>query len=153
MKFVALATTLLAIPCAFAQTSTNVSVSFDQTYDNPGGSLTTVACSNGPNGLISKGFTNFTSLPGFPNIGGSFAVEGFNSVNCGTCWALTFNGTTINVLAIDVAPRGFNIALAAMNKLTNNQGEFLGRVNATARMVGQLDACEEGSRTSGSGHA
>ncbi|TFK84020.1 Cerato-platanin-domain-containing protein [Polyporus arcularius HHB13444] len=151
MKFAALATALIALPCAFAQTSTPVSVSFDQTYDNPVGSLDIVACSDGPNGLESKGFSNFTSLPGFPNIGGAFAVEGFDSANCGTCWALTFNGTTINVLAIDTAPDGFNIALAAMNKLTNNQAQFLGRINATARMVGQLDACEEGSRTSGAG--
>ncbi|KAI0696577.1 Cerato-platanin-domain-containing protein [Cerioporus squamosus] len=149
MKFAALAISLFALPSAFAQTATNVSVSFDQTYDNPGGSLTTVACSDGPNGLITKGFSNFTSLPGFPNIGGAFAIGGFNSANCGTCWALTFNGTTINVLAIDTASNGFNIALAAMNKLTNNQAEFLGRVNATARMIGQLDACEEGSRTGG----
>ena len=102
--------------------------------------------------IVISGFTNFTSLPGFPNIGGAFAVEGFDSENCGTCWALTFNGTTISVLAIDVAPRGFNIALGAMNLLTNNQGEFLGRVNATAQMIGLIDACEEGSRTGGHGH-
>jgi hypothetical protein len=60
----------------------------------------------------------------------------FNSPNCGTCWKLTFNGTSINVAAIDHAAAGtFNIALSAMNKLTNNQAQFLGRVNAQAQQV------------------
>ncbi len=64
MKFAALATALIALPCAFAQTSTPVSVSFDQTYDNPGGSLDIVACSDGPNGLESKGASaSFTPYP------------------------------------------------------------------------------------------
>ena len=66
---------------------------------------------------------------------------------CGTCWAITFNRTTINVLAIDQASGGFNIAQAAMDQLTNGFARFLGRVNATAVMVGQMDACEAGSRT------
>jgi hypothetical protein len=60
----------------------------------------------------------------------------FNSPNCGTCWQLTYNGVSINVAAIDHAGAGtFNIALKAMNKLTNNQAEFLGRVNAQAQQV------------------
>lgn len=80
--------------------------------------------------LHCTGFTTFGSLPDFPNIGGASAVEGFNSANCGTCWQLTFNGTSINVLAVDHAGSGFNIGLTAMNKLTNNQATFLGRVNA-----------------------
>ena len=63
MKFAALlATALLALPCALAQTVRKVSVSFDETYDNPAGSLDTVACSNGPNGLESKGKPVLTML-------------------------------------------------------------------------------------------
>ncbi|KAI0742198.1 Cerato-platanin, partial [Irpex lacteus] len=74
--------------------------------------------------------------PGFSNIGGAGAVAGFNSAACGTCWQLTFNGTSINVTAIDHAAAGtFNIALTAMNKLTHNQAQFLGRVNAQATQV------------------
>ena len=109
-------------------------VSFDQTYDQASNSLAIVACSNGANGLLTKGFTTFGSLPTFPNIGGSFAVAGFNSPNCGTCWNLSFNGTSINVLAIDHSV-GFNIALEALNTLTNGNAVQLGRITATATQV------------------
>ncbi|KAH9914501.1 Cerato-platanin-domain-containing protein [Epithele typhae] len=141
MKVSAVAAALLAISAALALPSapragpTTVSVSFDQTYDVNTTSLDTVACSNGPNGLESQGFNTFGQLPGFPNIGGAFAVSGFGSANCGTCWNLTFKGTTISVLAIDTASGGFNIALEAMNALTHNQATFLGRVNASAVQV------------------
>ena len=82
------------------------------------------------------GYTTFGSLPGFSNIGGAFAVAGWNSPNCGTCWKLTYNGKSINVLAIDHSGAGtFNIALGAMNRLTNNQAEFLGRVTVTYSQV------------------
>ena len=43
------ALSVLAAPSATA------TVSYDQTYDNAGGDLATVACSNGPHGLIRKG--------------------------------------------------------------------------------------------------
>ena len=82
------------------------------------------------------GFTTFGSLPTFSNIGGAGAVAGWNSPNCGSCWKLTYNGTSINVLAVDHSAAGtFNIALAALNKLTHNQAVFLGRVNAQATQV------------------
>ncbi|KAK7690777.1 hypothetical protein QCA50_005876 [Cerrena zonata] len=132
MKFVAIFTALAAIPAAFAAT---VSVSFDQTYDTASNSLATVACSDGANGMLTKGFTTFGSLPHFPNIGGAPAIGGWNSANCGTCWQLTFNGRKINVLAIDVGSSGFNIALGAMNTLTNGQAIQLGRINADAVQV------------------
>ncbi|KAF4614911.1 hypothetical protein D9613_003342 [Agrocybe pediades] len=116
-----------------------VNVSFDTTYDNADQSLTTVACSTGTNGLITKGFTTFGSLPHFPHIGGAPAVTGFNSAGCGTCWKLTFNNNgvskSINVLAIDVAKPDFNIALSAMNELTGGQAEALGRVPITATQL------------------
>lgn len=54
---------------------------------------------------------------------------------CGTCWQLTYGGRTINVLAIDHAASGFNIAEAALNELTNGQAVALGRVDATAVQV------------------
>ncbi|KAF8810055.1 cerato-platanin-related secreted protein [Phlegmacium glaucopus] len=117
-----------------------LTVSFDTTYDNAAQSLNTVACSNGPNGLESRGFTTFGSLPKFPFIGGAPAVTGFDSPGCGTCWQLTFVdsqgvSTSINILAIDVATPNFNIALEAMNALTNGQATFLGRVPVTAVQV------------------
>ncbi|TFY80993.1 hypothetical protein EWM64_g3012 [Hericium alpestre] len=131
MKFSTSIVALVAlIPSALA-----VSVRYDQTYDNAGQSLSTVACSDGPNGLLTKGFTTFGSLPSFPNIGAAQAVAAWNSPNCGTCWRLTYNGTSINVIAIDHAGDGFNLSLEAMNKLTNGQAVFDGVVQATATQV------------------
>ena len=134
MQFKALALTLLAaVSTTFAAT---VTVSYDETYDNSAGSLTTVACSDGPNGLITKGFSSFGSLPQFPNIGGAAAIGSWNSDQCGTCWQLSYNGKSINVLAIDHAEAGtWNIALAALNDLTNGQAIDIGRVEAVATLV------------------
>ncbi|KAI0628791.1 Cerato-platanin [Trametes polyzona] len=134
MKFAPLTAALVAAPAVLGAT-TLTSVSFDQTFDNASNSLDIVACSNGPNGLETKGFTTFGSLPSFPNIGGAPAVTGFNSPACGTCWELTFNGTSINVLAIDVGSKGFNIALEALNTLTHGNAIQLGRINANATQV------------------
>ena len=133
MKFTSLALTLLAaVSTTLAAT---VTVSYDETYDNADGQLTTVACSDGPNGLITKGYDTFGSLPHFPNIGGAAAVAGWNSAQCGSCWQLTYNGKSINVLAIDHADEGFNIALEAMNTLTGGQAQQLGRINASVKQV------------------
>ncbi|KIJ23973.1 hypothetical protein M422DRAFT_237579 [Sphaerobolus stellatus SS14] len=110
-------------------------VSFDTVYDNGDNSLDIVSCSTGQFGLITKGFTTFGSLPNFPYIGGAAVIPGFNSPNCGTCWALTYNGVTINVLAIDHAGAGFNIAEEALNTLTNGQAVQLGRINASVQQV------------------
>ncbi|KAG6890066.1 hypothetical protein C0992_003164 [Termitomyces sp. T32_za158] len=111
MKFTSILSSLILLPAlALAD-----DVTFDQIYDEGTESLNFVACSDGLNGLETKGFTTFSSLPNFPFIGGAVAVEGFNSVNCGTCWNLTFVtggvSRTISVLAIDHAAPGFNIAL------------------------------------------
>jgi hypothetical protein len=127
MKFFA---TLLALPVV----ALAVSLSFDPVYDNAGGSLTTVACSDGANGLIPRGFNTFGQLPGFPNIGGAPAITGHGSSSCGSCWQVKYAGTgkSINILAIDTGSAGFNIAKAAMNTLTNNQADNLGRINVTA---------------------
>ncbi|CAL1703221.1 unnamed protein product [Somion occarium] len=112
-----------------------VRVSYDNTYDNPDNSLSIVACSNGENGLLTKGFTDFASLPTFPNIGGAQAVAGWNSPNCGTCWELSYKGKKINVLAIDHAGDGFNIAQTALDELTNGLAVEVGVIQADARQV------------------
>lgn len=66
-----------------ATTTTTVSairVSYDEGYDDPSRSLTSVACSDGPNGLITThGFQTQGQIPGFPNIGGSFEIAGWGS--------------------------------------------------------------------------
>lgn len=112
-----------------------VSVSYDQIYDKGATSLSTVACSDGSNGLLTKGFTTFNSLPHFPLIGGSPTIPGWNSPHCGKCYKLHYKKGTVNrtifVTAIDAAPGGFNLALHAMNKLTDGQAVQLGRIEAT----------------------
>ncbi|KAJ6531725.1 Cerato-platanin [Mycena capillaripes] len=139
MKFSALTSLLFfALGPVIALADT---VAFDQTYDGASTSLDVVACSDGANGLETRGFTTLGSLPKFPFIGAVGAVEGFNSVNCGTCWQLTYTNATgvkksINVLAVDhAAPGTFNVALEAMNVLTNNQAVALGRVTVTSAKV------------------
>ncbi|KAL6308679.1 Cerato-platanin [Sparassis latifolia] len=124
---------LLLVPTVIGQTA--VSVTYDTTYDLGTNSLNIVACSNGVNGLESKGYTTFGSLPNFPNIGGSFAVTGWNSTGCGTCWNVTYDDTTVTVVAIDTAEDGFNLSEEAMNTLTDNQAVALGSVTATAVQV------------------
>ncbi|KAF8206508.1 immunomodulatory protein [Mycena galopus ATCC 62051] len=136
MKFSAFASFFAFAAVALGQTTSTVA--FDETYDNASESLDVVACSDGVNGLETKGFTTFGSLPKFPFIGAAGAVAGFNSPNCGTCWQLTYAGTgnTINVLAIDHAGAGtFNIALEAMNTLTNGNAVEFGRVTVTSKQV------------------
>ena len=132
MQFKAFALAALAL---FVPSALGVTVSYDQTYDSSSGSLATVACSDGSHGLLTKGFSTFGSLPHFPNVGGAQAVGGWNSASCGTCWQLTWNGKSINVLAIDHADEGFNIAKKAMDSLTGGKAAELGRIDVEAKEV------------------
>ncbi|KAH6919109.1 snodprot1 [Coprinopsis sp. MPI-PUGE-AT-0042] len=135
MKLTAIFSSLTLVAVAAAQ-----SLSYDPVYDNAGGSLATVACSDGANGLLTAGYSTFGSLPRFPNIGGVPAVTGWNSPACGTCWQVTYTdarGVTRseNIIAVDVGRGGFNIARGAMDKLTGNQAVALGRINVSSRQV------------------
>lgn len=128
-------------------------VSYDQGYDDAGRSLTSVSCSDGNNGLITKyGWQNQGAVAGFPRIGGYSGIAGWNSAQvcssrhcppiqkanvkkCGTCYGITYNGNTIYVLAVDRAGDGFNIAKQAMDQLTNGQAASLGRIDANYQQV------------------
>jgi hypothetical protein len=110
-----------------------LSTSYDQRYDSKSASLNTVSCSDGQHGLAAK-YPTFGSLPKFPFIGGMPMVAGWNSENCGTCWKVSYNGTSINVLAVDHA-QGENLSLEAMNALTNGLAVQLGRVQSTVVQV------------------
>jgi hypothetical protein len=114
-------------------------VRYDETYDNASASLDTVACSDGQNGLITKGYSTFGSLPKFPYIGSSDAVEGWNSKNCGTCWNVSYTSggktMSINILAIDHADKGFVLSKTAMNSLTGNLAVDLGTAEAEVQQV------------------
>lgn len=134
ISLLALTTSALAAPVE-ERAGQTISVSYDQKYDVGSSSLTTVACSDGVNGLMSRGYTDFASLPSFPRIGGAPTVAGWNSPNCGNCYQIHYSNphyqNTIFVTAVDAAPGGFNLGLQAMNQLTNNQAVQLGRVDAT----------------------
>ena len=77
MKFISIVA-LLAAP--FAVSATRIGWA---AYDNGEQSLNTVACSDGPNGLVTRGYLVFKDLPTFPNISGSSMVT-WNSPLCGS---------------------------------------------------------------------
>ncbi|EAQ86110.1 hypothetical protein CHGG_07363 [Chaetomium globosum CBS 148.51] len=112
---------------SLAAATSAVTVSYDEGYDRADRSLTEVACSDGTNGLMWKyNWKVLGDVTGFPNIGGSDSIPGWNSPNCGTCWSVSYNGNTIHVVAVDHAGAGLNLGLNAFNKLTNNHGVELG---------------------------
>ncbi|KAH8991578.1 Cerato-platanin [Lactarius akahatsu] len=131
MKF---SSTVISLVTFFSVVSA-VNVRYDTVYDNSKGSLSTVTCSDGANGLLTKGFTTFGSLPSFPNIGAAQVVEGWNSSACGTCWKITFVGKSINVTAMDTGKDGFVLSLEAMNTLTGGHATDLGVVDAQATQI------------------
>ena len=134
----ALFSVAVASPTSRASPTTVEPVRPNNFYDNKYQSLSNVACSDGVNGLVTRGFTTFDSLPTFPNIGGVFAVEHWNSTECGSCWALTWEGTgvTIHATAIDTVYSGFDISDAAVNTLTGgNAGPSFSEVDVDATQV------------------
>jgi len=92
---------------------------FDPTFDNPGGSMDGVACSNGDNGLETQ-FPTFGDLPSFPFIGGAYDIV-WDSPHCGSCWNITnpTTGLSIQMTAIDTSGVGFNLSEEAFANLTN----------------------------------
>ncbi|TKA68289.1 hypothetical protein B0A55_04293 [Friedmanniomyces simplex] len=112
------------------------SVSYDPGYDDKSRSMTAVSCSDGVNGLITKyGWQTQGAIPDFPYIGGSDTIAGWNSPSCGECFAVTWNGRTIHMLAIDHTATGLNMAEEAMNDLTGGQAVFLGRIDGAVVVV------------------
>ncbi|KAK4191266.1 Cerato-platanin [Podospora australis] len=111
-------------------------VSYDEGFDDASRSLNNVACSDGVNGLMWKyNWKTQGDIKNFPYIGGVEAIAGWNSPNCGTCWQATWNGRSINVLAIDHTGSGLNLGLRAMNDLTNGHAIELGRIDAIVQQV------------------
>ncbi|KAG7098504.1 hypothetical protein E1B28_000448 [Marasmius oreades] len=130
----------LLVAVFFALHSNAVIVQFDKIYDKPEGRLESVACSDGPNGLITRGYgPTFGTLPKFNHIGAASAIEGWNSEKCGTCWELKyttkFTQRSIVIFAIDHTEEGFTISEGAMNDLTANQAKLLGRVDVVTTEV------------------
>lgn len=118
-----------AATTAFAQGVTTAS--YDTVYDTASLSTLALACSDGINGLSTKGYSTIGALPRFPMVGAASPVTGWNSPNCGGCYSLTFGSTTINIIAIDRAVDGFVLSRGALDALTGGQAVALGRVNVT----------------------
>ncbi|KZV70896.1 Cerato-platanin [Peniophora sp. CONT] len=128
MKFAA---TVLALVAA---ASTTV-VKYDPVYNNPSQSLDTVACSDGSNGLLNKGFTTFSSLPSYPNIGASQYVGGWNDADCGSCWNITYQGKSTFFTAIDVATSGIVTSQTSLDKITGGHAVEYGQITASVQRV------------------
>lgn len=131
MKLISIITPLVAL----FSVSSAVDVRYDTTYDNPQASLSTVACSDGANGLLTKGYTTFGSLPSYPNITSAQAIAGWDSPACGSCWQITYGSVSVNVIAIDHAADGFVFSLEAMNTLTGGNAVQFGIVDAQATQI------------------
>ncbi|KAF5353176.1 hypothetical protein D9757_012651 [Collybiopsis confluens] len=115
-------------------------VKYDTAYDDSTQSLLSVACSDGVNGLLTKGYTTFGTLRAFPRIGGASAVAGWNSSTCGSCWALDYNSTIVKVLAVDHTDSVnsedvFILSQAAMDELTGGNAVAFGRVEVASSRV------------------
>src|SRR5690606_37519452 len=113
------------LPAALAA---SVSISWDPAYDSASRSTLTLACSDGPNGLYTKGYHTLGAVPGFPNVGGSPTVAGWNSPNCGKCYRLSYKQYSLKVRVVDTGANGFNLSKQALNALTGGQAEQLGRI-------------------------
>nr|ABZ03962.1 cerato-platanin 1 [Moniliophthora perniciosa] len=145
MKSIAIFTPILILLTISAGA---VKLSYDEAYDNPSSSLLSVTCSDGENGLYPK-YRTFGDLPGFPCIGGSSDIAGYNSPNCGSCYQLTYSSAhttpkSIYMVAIDRSAEGFTASKQAMDDLTNKRAEELGTVNVYVRKV-DFSRCERKS--------
>lgn len=125
MKFFA-SLVLIAVSSVSAIT---VSLTFDGAYSVADQPLTAFSC------VGLDGATRVNQLPGFPNVTATVFVERNLSPNCGTCWQLTFEDRSINLLAIDHAPQGFVASPFTVSFLTNNEGITNGRVDVDAIQV------------------
>ncbi|KAL7268508.1 hypothetical protein RUND412_008869 [Rhizina undulata] len=115
---------------ASAVSAISASVAYDTIYDTSSQSTLTTACSDGANGLATKGYATLGSLPTFPRIGAASTIAGWNSPNCGKCYKITYGSKSINVIAVDHAASGFVLSRAALDQLTGGLAVKLGRVNA-----------------------
>lgn len=105
-------------------------VTYSTQYDNKNLPLTGVACSNGANGLLTKGYKTLGDLKNFPYVGAAQYIEGWNSTQCGSCYKLVWWSNSIYVLGVDHVTDGFVISKAALNALTGGQAVDLGSTQA-----------------------
>ena len=133
MKF----SSFLILPFVAASVSA-VSVRYSTVYDDPTYSTLNVACSDGKNGLYTKGYPTLGSLPKFPYVGG-FTVSTWNSTACGNCYKLNYGGRSVAVTAVDATGDGFVISKTAMDALTGGKAYELGRVTVSFAQTNPKD--------------
>ncbi|KAK7038776.1 hypothetical protein VNI00_010662 [Paramarasmius palmivorus] len=131
---IALATSAAALNIPRGNTGT-YQLRYDSTYGNPRQSLSIVSCSNGDNGMLTKGYETVGDVPSY--VGAAQGVT-WNSPNCGTCWQISYGDRSINMVAVDYAASGFRVSPAAMNYLTNNQA-YNGNLGVVDVQVKQVD--------------
>lgn len=124
---------LSAAVTVFAASGT---AAYDTTYDTGSLSTLSTACSDGINGLSTKGYSTLGSLPGFPRVGASAEVAGWNSGNCGKCYTVTWQpdgaaARSINVIAVDHAGEGWVLSRGALDQLTGGLAVMVGRFPVT----------------------
>ena len=85
MKFITaialLATSAAALNVPRWDTDGTYQLRYDSTYGNPSQSLSVVSCSNGDNGMITKGYNTVGDVPTY--VGAAQGVS-WDSPNCGT---------------------------------------------------------------------
>ncbi|KLO15154.1 Cerato-platanin [Schizopora paradoxa] len=113
MKLINTLSLLAVAGFALAQNATVVRDTF---YDQKTLSLGSVACTI----LESDGFTTLGGVPAFPNIGAVPAIRTGDDPLCGTCWQLTFDGTVVNIFAVDAGRGSFHLTTEAMTALTGS---------------------------------
>lgn len=130
-----LATPVVATPAPQEQEQTPVVVRYDRTYDNSSLPLSSVACSDGSNGLEGKGYKTLGQLPDFPYVGAAPTISGWNSPNCGACYNITYNDAHVYLMGVDSATTGFVVSQVALDWLTGNQAVSLGQISASYAAV------------------
>jgi len=96
--------------------------------------LTSLACSDGANGLITR-FKQSTLAKWYPNVGAA-SFAGWNSPNCGGCYKLqnAANGKSVSITVVDkcAAAGGydahFDISPVAFATLGGSAGQAAGHV-------------------------
>jgi len=96
-------------------------------------SMSTVACSDGSNGMISKGYSDMSSL--YPHVGAASFIS-WNSPQCGSCWTLTnpATGASVSITVLDACgstggyTAHFDIPPEAFQALGGAQGQADGHV-------------------------
>ncbi|KAL7269618.1 hypothetical protein RUND412_007707 [Rhizina undulata] len=134
MQFLGFITALAATAFSTVNAA-NTTLSYNSVYNNASESTLLTACSNGVNGLYTKGYETLGDIPSFPYVGAAFTIEDWNSTSCGTCYQITYNGISINMTAVDVSMAGFVLSKTALDLLTDGEAAEWGRIEGQWEQV------------------